>query len=156
MPSASRIGRFCVALLCFAAPARAADITVVGAWPVSLAANDLVAGAGTDLRSPIESAAAQVALTISNTGGANWSVTVSENASLWPVGATLFVRVASTGSGAGGVSSNGAYLPLGAAGQTLLSGTGDRAGVQLQFKGSGFSVRNALGNYSATIIYTLQ
>lgn len=39
--------------------------------------------------------------------------------------------------------------------QALISGSGDRTGVQLQFRLDGTSVKNAVGNYSATIIYSL-
>jgi hypothetical protein len=146
----------CFLLVTFLASAHASDISSAGAWSTSLTAIDLAAGAGSDLRSPIESAAGQVALTISNTAGAGWTVTVSTDGALWPAGVHISVRVASTGSGAGSVSGGGAYLALGGAAQTLLSGTGDRADVQLQFRLEGVSVRNSFGNYSANIVYSLQ
>jgi hypothetical protein len=146
----------CAFLLGFISPVRASDITAVGVWSTSLTASDLAAGAGSDLRSPIEGAAGHVALTISNTAGASWTVTVRNDSVLWPAGVHISVRIASTGSGAGSVSGGGAYLALDGAAQTLLSGTGDRADVQLQFKLDGVSVRNSFGNYSANIVYTLQ
>ena len=146
----------CAFLFSFISPGHASDISAVGVWSTSLTASDLAAGAGSDLRSPIESAAGQVALTISNTAGGSWAVTVRNDGALWPAGAHISVRIASAGSGAGSVSGGGAYLTLGGAAQTLLSGTGDRADVQLQFKLDGVSVRNSFGNYSANIIYSLQ
>lgn len=146
----------CIVLLSFISPAHASDLSAAGIWSTSLTASDLAAGPGSDLRSPVESAAGQVALTISNTAGGSWTVTVRDDGALWPAGVHISVRIASTGSGSGSVSGGGAYLALGGAAQTLLSGTGDRADVQLQFKLDGVSVRNSLGNYSANIIYSLQ
>lgn len=146
----------CVLLLSFISSARASDISAAGVWSPSLTASDLAAGAGSDLRSPIESGSGQVALTISNTAGASWTVTVRNDGVLWPAGVHISVRVASVGSGTGSVSGAGAYLMLGGAAQTLLSGTGDRSGVQLQFKLDGVSVRNSFGNYSTNIVYSLQ
>jgi hypothetical protein len=146
----------CFLLLSFISSARASDISAAGVWAPSLTAGDLAAGAGSDLRSQIESAAGQVALTINNTAGASWTVTVRNDGVLWPTGVHISVRVASTGSGAGSVSGSGAYLVLGGAAQVLLSGTGERTGVQLQFKLDGVSVRNGFGQYSTNIIYSLQ
>jgi hypothetical protein len=146
----------CLLSLSLITSAHASDISAAGVWSTFLSGSDLAAGAGSDLRSPIESTPGQVALTISNTAGASWTVTVRNDSVLLPPGAHLSVRVASTGSGAGSVSGGGAYLALSGADQTLLSGTGDRSGVQLQFRVDGISVRNSFGNYTTNIIYSLQ
>lgn len=156
MFSKAGIFSFCIAVLGFTSTALASDVSAVGSWSASLTSSDLAAGAGSDLRSPVESGASQVALGISNTAGGAWTVTVSTDASLWPSGATLSVRVVSTGNGPGTASSGGTYLILGGAGQTLLSGTGDRSNVQLQFRLNGVSVRNSIGTYSTSILYSVQ
>ena len=143
-------------LLSLMGAARASDISATGVWSTSLTAGDLAAGPGSDLRTPVESAAGQVTLAIDNTVGANWTVAVRNDGLPLPVGVHLSVRVASIGNGVGSVSGGGSYLALGGAAQTLLSGSGNRSDVQLQFKLDGVSVRNSFGHYSITIIYSLQ
>lgn len=156
MMSSKRGFWFIVCSLSFTLPLHAADISAVGSWSTSLTSSDLAAGAGSDLRSPIESTAAQTALTITNTANSSWTVTVSNDTSMWPAGVSLAVRVASSGTGTGSVSSSGAYLILSGTARTLLSGSGDRADVQLQFRLNGVSVRNSFGNYSTSVIYSVQ
>lgn len=139
-----------------ASAAGATDLAASGVWTPSLRHTDLASGAGGALRGNIESAGGQVVLDISNSAGAAWTVTVRNEGAQWPAGVQMAVRVVSIGRGAGAASAGGAYLRLDGSAQVLVSGNGDRAGVQLQFKLDGTSVKNAVGNYSATVIYSLQ
>jgi hypothetical protein len=143
-------------LSCCFASCQAADISVSGIWSPVLSAADLAGGAGTDLRSSLESASGQGALAVSNTGGASWEVMVRSDGAVAPAGVTLFVRIAAVGSGAGTVAATGTYVRLDGSARTLISGSGERSGVQLQYKLVGASVRNAVGSYSSTIIYSIQ
>lgn len=139
--------------LAASAAAGASDIGASGTWAPALRGSDL---AGAPIRSAIESAAGQVVLAISNAGAASWEVTVRNDGTALPAGVQMSVRVSAVGSGAGAVSGGSAYVRLDGSTQVLLSGTGERSGVQLQFRLDGTSVRNAVGHYSTTIIYSLR
>jgi len=150
-----RIGLLLV--LCWALPsAWAADISVVGNWTELIDRDDLVAGAGSDLRSPIESAGAQATLDISATTGGNWTVKVAKSDLNWPAGVSVAVRRTSDGSGSGGISGGTTYLALSGTEQVLFSGSGDRSGIQVQLKTEGLSVGAAPDNYSTTITYRVE
>lgn len=140
-----------------AAPAASAtDLSASGLWSPSLQRADLAAGAGSALRSTVESPAGQVVLIVSNAGAASWEVSVRNDGTALPAGVQMSVRVASAGTGNGAVSAAGAYVRLDGSSQVLLSGSGDRTGVLLQFRLDGTSVRDAVGHYGATILYSLR
>jgi hypothetical protein len=146
----------CCLLLWCSCQAFAADITVTGNWSAAITRDDLTGGAGTNLRSPIESNSGQVTLDILNTGGATWMVMVARNDINWPVGVALALRRTSTGAGTGAISGGAAYLSLGPGAQTFLTGSGDRTGIQIQLKSDGMSVKNIAGLYNGTISYVIQ
>jgi hypothetical protein len=152
-------GRFTgSALLCCAliSGAEAADITVSGNWFETVDQADLAAGAGSDLRSPIESNAGQATLDIANTLGGNWTVRARKSETFWPSGVSVAVKRTSEGNGTGSISGGTAYLTLTGTDQTLFTGTGDRSGVQLQLQTDDLSVSHAPDNYSLTITYTVE
>jgi hypothetical protein len=135
--------------------AQAASVSVLGNWFESLGATDLVGGAGTDLRSPIESGASQVGITVSNTDGAPWALTVQRAGGDLPAGVTLAVR--RTGSGnCSSLIGGMAYQNLGDQGQAFFSGLGDCAGVGIQLRLDGVSILQPPGLYGATVLYTVQ
>lgn len=155
MASTSLRGLLACALVA-ASAASATDISASGIWSPSLQGRDLGAGAGGPLRSTLESPAGQVVLIISNAGAASWEVTVRNDGTALPAGVQMSVRVTSAGTGNGVLSAAGAYVRLDGSAQTLLTGSGERSGVLLQFRLDGISLRNPVGHYAATVIYSLR
>jgi hypothetical protein len=121
--------------------ASATDISASGTWSPSLKRSDLAAGAGGVLRSMQQSPAGQVMLSISNAGAASWEIVVRNDGAVLPAGVQMSIRVAAAGTGGA---------------QVLLAGSGDRTGVLLQFRLDGISVRNDVGHYATTVIYSLR
>lgn len=144
-----------VACLCMAISASAADVSVLGSWSETLGAAALVAGAGSDIGSPIESGSHQATLDISNTAGAPWTIGVERSGSGLPPGVTLAVRRTSDGSGEGSIAGGQVYLTVGSGEQSLFYGSGDRSGVGLQLRLEGVSVENGPGAYDTTLTYRI-
>lgn len=136
--------------------ASATDISASGTWSPSLKRSDLAAGAGGLLRSTQQSPAGQVVLSITNAGAESWEIVVRNDGAALPAGVQMSIRVAAAGTGSGVVSANGAYVRLDGGAQVLLAGSGDRTGVLLQFQLDGISVRNDVGHYATTVIYSLR
>ncbi|MCC4114222.1 hypothetical protein LLG90_02540 [Aromatoleum toluclasticum] len=150
------MGALCALALLAASPlARAADIGVTGSWLETIDRNDLSAGAGSDVRTPIESSSAQVTLDITNTLGAGWTVQLSRSDINWPAGVTIAARRTSDGAGGGSISGGAAYVAANGAPQIFFTGTGDRTGIQIQIRTEGVSVRTAPGTYSTGLIYSI-
>jgi len=145
-----------LALIGWAGAARGADIAVTGNWWQTVNQADLISGAGSDIRTPIESSTVQTTLDISNTLGGSWTVVARQSDISWPAGVSLAVKRTTDGSGDGTISGGTTYVTLTPNDQILLSGSGDRAGIQLQLETNGLSVSHGLGNYTLNIIYTLQ
>lgn len=143
-----------LAMACWAGAARGADITVTGNWSRLVDQADLASGAGSDIRTPIESGSAQATLDIANTLGGSWSVTARKSDLNWPAGVGIAVK--RTSDGGGSISGGTAYITLTTSDQTLFSGAGDRTGIQLQLETNGLSVSHGAGSYSLNIIYTIQ
>ncbi|WP_233490323.1 hypothetical protein [Thiocapsa marina] len=145
-----------IALAALALSAQAADISLTGGdWSETIDAGDLIAGAGSDIRSPIESGSYQATLDISNTGGALWTVGVQRSGSSLPSGVTLAVRRTSDGSGGGSITGGQSYLTVGSLEQAIFYGSGDRSGIRLQLRLDGVSVGNGPGAYDTTLIYRI-
>jgi hypothetical protein len=145
-----------LAMACWAGAARGADIVVTGNWSQTVNQADLASGAGSDIRTPIESSSAQATLDIANTLGGSWSVMARKSDLNWPAGVGIAVKRTSDGSGGGSISGGTAYITLTTSDQTLFSGSGDRTGIQLQLETDGLSVSHGADNYSLNIIYTIQ
>jgi len=142
-----------VALALLALVVGAADISESGGWSETINASDLIAGAGSDFHSPITSSAYQAALSISDTGGAAWTIGVRRTSSSLPTGVAVAVRRTTSGSGDGSVSGGESFLTVGGTEQILCSGTGDRSGIGLQLRLTGASVEHGSGSFSATLTY---
>lgn len=143
----------CSLVLGFAGTAAAADIDVVGHWSRTVTRTDLLAGAGTDILSPVESPAAIATLDITNTGGSSWIVRVTWNDIDWAPGASVAVR--RSGNEAG-ISGGTAFQTLSGLPQDFFCGTGDRSGIQIQFKVDGVTIRTAPQPYSLIVTYTVE
>ena len=135
----------------------ATDIAVTGTWSPVYSAGDLVSGAGSDFASQLESAGGQATMDISNSGGAGWTVRVRKSDLAWSSGASLAVKLSSpSGTGPGSVSGGASYLAVTDSDQVLMTGSGDRSGIQLRFRLQGVSIRNARGNYGTSLTYSVQ
>jgi hypothetical protein len=149
----------CVILGVLVANGAAAAISVnaVGSWSRTVAASDLVAGAGSDLHSSYESAAAQVSLHISGATDKDdaWRVDVSKTNGTWSGAFHLFVRRTGNGDGAGSISGGATYQEIGSMATAFFSGAGDRTSIPLQLELSGMSVQASPNTYSTTVTYTV-
>ncbi len=135
--------------------AQAASVSVMGNWFETIGPTDLVAGAGTDLRSPIESGPYQVCITVSNTDGAPWTITVQRAGADLPADVTLAVR--RTGSGSCSSLTGGLdYQTLGDQGQAFVSGLGDCNEIGIQMRLEGVSILQPPGFNGTTVLYTVQ
>lgn len=145
-----------LAAACWASAAQGADLAVSGNWSPTVSNADLLFGAGSDLRTPIESGTAEATLDITNTLGGNWSVVAKKSDTVWPSGVSIAVKRTNDGSGSGSIAGGTTYLTLSATDQTLFSGSGDRSGIWIQLKTDGLSVGHGAGTYSLNVIYTIQ
>lgn len=151
-----RAGALCALALLAASPlAYAVDIAVTGSWFETVDRADLSAGAGSDVRTPIESSAAQVTLDITNTLGAGWTVQLARSDISWPAGVAIAARRTSDGAGGGSIAGGAAYVAANGAPQIFFTGTGDRTGIQIQIRTEGLSVRTAPGTYTSGLIYSV-
>lgn len=154
--SGLRAGALCALALLAASPlAYAVDIGVTGSWFETIDRDDLAAGAGSDVRTPIDSTSAQVTLDITNTLGAGWTVQLSRSDISWPAGVTIAARRTSDGTGGGSISGGAAYVGANSAPQIFFTGTGDRTGIQIQIRTEGLSVQTAPGTYTSGLIYSV-
>jgi hypothetical protein len=133
--------------------AQAASLNVVGGWSEMIGPKDLVRGAGTDIRSPIESAFSQTTISITGTNGIPWALSVRRLGASLPSGVALAVR----GTGSAGCSIAGGldYLIVSDQDQTLITGSGDCNGIGIQLMLDGVSVRLTPGFYGSTLLYSL-
>lgn len=131
----------------------ATDISVIGSWSETIDENDLLAGAGTDLKNSYESPNNQVSITISGTTG-SWRVDIKRVDANWHADLSLSVR--RTGSGVGGsVSGGDTYTEITGTDQPFFTGSDGVSGITAQFKLSGISIQVMPDNYSTTVYYTV-
>lgn len=138
--------------------AGAIDITATGDWTsLSITANDLTAGAGSNLTEQYESSVDQVAIDVFNTNGStdSWRIDVKRTDSTWSLIPVLSVKRYDAGAGAGSISGGLGYQAVTTTDMSFFSGAGDRIGVHIQLRLSNFSVSIPPGNYSTTVTYTV-
>jgi hypothetical protein len=145
-----------ISYVALSTPLLAADISIVGNWSETVDSSNLIAGAGSDLRSPIESKTSVAVINISNTEGSVWTVNVKKADLLWPTGTSLAVKRTADGSGFGSISGGTTYLRLTGNEQLIFSGAGDRSDIHIQLKLTGLSVDNPPDNYSTSITYRIE
>ena len=134
------------------------SITVVSdGWLEIIDESDLIAGAGSDLRSTYESGSSEVSIDILGTSGGedNWRVDVKRVDTGWHNDLSLYAQRTSNGSGGGTISGGSQYMVVSTSDQTFFSGSGDRAGIEVQLKLSGVSIQIPLGTYTTTLYYTV-
>ncbi len=126
---------------------------MIGSWSETIDENDLLAGAGTDLKNSYESPDNQVSITISGTTG-SWRVDIKRVDANWHADLCLSVR--RTGSGVGGsVSGGDAYIEVTGTYQPFFTGSDGVSGITAQVKLSGISIQVLPDNYSTTVYYTV-
>ncbi|MHB0911938.1 MAG: hypothetical protein ACYC2Y_00650 [Armatimonadota bacterium] len=135
----------------------AIDISEAGSWTRTVDANDLTAGAGSNLTAIYASNADQGVIGIANTtgNGDNWRVDVRRADTNWNGDLVIAVKRTADGTGGGTISGGTAYQSVGTTDATLFSGSGDRSNILIQLQISGASVSVPPSTYSTSIIYTV-
>ncbi len=144
----------CLLLTCLigvAPQSLGADVQVSGNWYRQIGPRDLAAGAGTDFVSPLYATGISPSLTISNTGGAGWTIAARLLDSGLPAGVSIGVRANSSE----GVNCGASSLTLNGFEQALCTGTGDRAALGLELRLQGVSNAQLPGGYGATVQYRI-
>ena len=142
-------------LLTLTVVAHPVDLTSSGDWSESITSADLVAGAGSDVRSQLESVSGVTTLTISTAPG-TWSLRVRLSGNGGSGDVTVQVKRTSGGSGGGSISGGTAYQALTGSDAELFSGSGDRSNISIQYKLTGLSRSIAPATYLSSIVFTVQ
>ncbi|MGB8169940.1 MAG: hypothetical protein WCF18_20725 [Chthoniobacteraceae bacterium] len=141
--------------LALSGASRAADLTSSGDWVTTIAASNLVSGAGSDLQAQFESFSGVTTLTISNISGA-WSLRARRAGANGHPDVAVSLKRTSGGSGSGDISGGTAYVELTNSDVEIFTGSEARSGVALQFKLTGLSHKVAPATYFSSIIFTVQ
>lgn len=142
-------------LLVLAITAPGAEISSIGSWTKTVDANDLIAGAGSEVASQYESMSGTTSLDIVNTAGGSWRILARRSDGTWHPSFTLTVRRTSDGSGSGSILGGASYVEITTLDTEIFTGTGDRSGVGLQFRLTGMSKSVSPYTYSSGIIFTV-
>jgi len=135
----------------------AISIEVTGDWSeTTIDYTDLLAGAGSDLKNPYESAVAAVSIDILDANG-NWGVSVKADTDPpdWHSNLHLHVKRTSEGTGSGSISGGDAYLEVTDTDQDFFSGSLSRSGINVQLMLTGVSIQVPPDVYSTTVYYTV-
>ena len=144
--------------LLLVAPAQALDIFATGDWSsLSIGAGDLVAGAGSDLTGSYASGSSATVLDLTGATGFTdaWRVDVRRSDATWDDNVTLSVQRTSDGTGIGSIADGLSYQPVEALDTDFFSGTGDRSGIEIQYRLEGVSIQVAPTTYSTSVIFTV-
>lgn len=152
---AGKAVRFLIAAFVAWNLAQAATITIAGSWSRVIGAGDLTGGPGSNLTATYASATNQVTMGVTTGAGMNWRVDVRRIDTIWHASFRLSIRRTSNGSGTGTVAGGATYLRITTISQTFVTGSGNRAGIQLQERLGGVSVSIPVATYTTTIQYTV-
>ncbi len=152
---ARRIAVLISLLACIGFPAAGIgqDISASGGWSETIDGGDLTSGAGSDLTDAYVSSAS--ATTISVTYVGSWRVDTKRTDSFWHADYTLFGQRTSSGSGSGSIAGGLSYQGIATSDATFFSGTGDRSGIDAQYRLTGMSVNAQPATYSTTVTFTI-
>lgn len=149
---------FCSVLLgvFFSAGAEAIDLSASGGLIRVVNTSHLLAGAGSNLATTYDDAAA-TNLAIVNTSGSSdhWRIDVRRIDSTWNNSLKLYVKRISDGSGSGAVTGGLSYVEITGNEIEFFSGAGDRDGLTLSYELTGMSVAVPPNMYRTTITYTV-
>jgi hypothetical protein len=142
--------------LFFSAGAEAIDLSASGGLTRIVNSSQLVAGAGSNLITTFDDAAA-TNLAIVNTSGSsdNWRIDVRRSDAAWNNALRLYVKRISDGSGSGSVTGGLSYAEITGSESQFFSGAGDRNGLSLSYELTGMSVAVAPNIYSTTVTFTV-
>jgi len=149
---------FWVPLLLFSLRAHAIDISAAGGWSETIDQFDLASGAGSNLTDTYESTTGGTGIDVSGcTDDAdNWRVDVRRiDDGDWHGDFVLYAKRTSSGDGGGSVSGGLSYVEITAADTELFSGSGNRTGIDVQYKLTGMSVEIAPDNYGQIVVFTV-
>lgn len=132
-----------------------ADVSSVGNWTEIIDANDLIAGAGSNVTSQYESVTGSTTLDIVNTTGGSWRIAARRSDGTWHGNFTLSVRRTSDGNGSGSILGGASYVQISTLDTDIFTGTGDRTSIAVQFKLTGMSKDISPNTYSSGIIFTI-
>jgi len=158
MERRSRIGLillFAAALIPAEGVWAAVSVRVSGSWFETLDETDLVGGAGSQLKSTIESAADQVSITLLGAGNSSWRVDVRKVDTDWHGDLGLYVRRTSDGSGQGQIAGGTSYQQVTDTYQEFFRGRKNCRDASLQLMLDGVSAELPCGNYLTTVYYTV-
>lgn len=144
-----------IAIFAFCAACYSADLTSVGSWVETITAANLVAGAGSNIQSQIESIPGVSSLTVSNSPG-TWTVRARLSGSQSYESVSVYVKRCSSGSGGGSISGGTAYVQLSGSDTEIFSGSEPRSSITLQFKLTGLTRNIPPATYLSSIIFTVQ
>lgn len=129
-------------------------------WQLTLDAGDLTGGAGTDLSTNIESAAAEQQISIRGLFGGpngNWAVSVERTDDAnWNSLIDVYVKRTGGGTGTGSISGGLNYQEITSTSNQFFTGTGTLSGIPLQFMTNGGFAGLGLpaATYTTTVTYT--
>ena len=133
----------------------AVSIRVSGSWFETIDETDLVGGAGSQLKSTIESAADQVSITLLGAGNSSWRIDVRKVDTDWHGDLGLYVRRTSDGSGQGQIAGGTSYQQVTDTYQEFFHGDHNRRDANVQLMLDGVSAELPCGNYLTTVYYTV-
>ncbi|OQY53264.1 MAG: hypothetical protein B6245_22980 [Desulfobacteraceae bacterium 4572_88] len=134
------------------------SVTAVGTCDrTTIDKHDLIAGAGSDLKSTYTSASDQVLLSVSGSKGASdaWQVDIRRQDNNWDPRLKLSARRTNDGKGRQ-VSSGRSYHEVTNHNSAFFSGAGDVRDVKIRLKLSGVSVKIPPSSYSTMVYYTVR
>ena len=133
------------------------SITSSGDWLEVIDSSDLISGAGSDLKSSYESAQNATVLSISGSQDPldAWHVNIRRIDSTWHNNFILYARRTSDGTGNGSISDGTSYIIVDTTDSFFFSGSGDRSGINIQYKLEGMSIQIPPNNYSTNIVFTV-
>ncbi|MEI6874545.1 MAG: hypothetical protein WCL50_05370 [Spirochaetota bacterium] len=160
----SRAGLCFLTLSLLAGFATRAEITVSvippspGGWLVSVGANTLAGGAGTDFTHDYSTGPGGETINIAGTASASeaWQVLVKRSDTSWDGDLVVQVQVLSLGTGNGTVYAPGQAMTVSDTFQSFFTGNGDRSTICVRLKLSGVSIpRVRAGRYTTNLVYTV-
>ena len=134
--------------------AAAVGISVFGQWQISIGSENLINGAGSDLRREFESSLDAFSVDITGKPG-RWRVEVRLGKAAWHDQLNLSIRRTGDGTGGGTVSGGREYQVLLNRNEVFFSGDDDKAGVPVQLKLTGVSLQIPPRVYRAKVWYTV-
>lgn len=149
---------FLSGLIFFGGKAESAiSITATGDWFETIDENDLIAGAGSNLKNTYTSDGNATVLGISGCSDAGdaWKMTVKKTDTKWNAKFTFSVKRTSDGSGNGSISGGGSFILVEDNDKDFFSGAGDRSDINVQKQLGGVSLQIPPDTYSTTIVFTV-